>query len=443
MNNRRGSILVVTLGFVLIFILLGLGAIYLGTVQNEAAEKRTASTKAFWLAEAGIQKALWEYTNNSCHGLYQKNGSASCPKATTCASCTSCGTGDKCLYATVYDSSGTIAQGDYDIVLNDTNTTIISKGWYASRPSGAISPPDQSCPSSAAKGCRMILLDGGSLFGKGIFAQGQIYLHGSSSNSVVDSYNSNNGPYDPANASQNGDIGSNGVDNNGQPIIDLGNNITIKGDANTVPGGTTGGGTVTGDVSNTNPPTFIPPVVVPASLVSMAATGNHLNSGIIGVAGETHSYKYTDTSNNVSLTVNGTVNLYLTSTSNAATINTITVTAGSSLTVYTDGKATFVNKASVNAAPTVGKPINFQFYSTYASTGPADGINIGNQLQIAGVIYAPSANIIIDNNSQSSSDLYGALVGNTIISTGNNFKLHYDESLGKPPTNPASKWYEL
>ena len=63
MHNQRGSILVITLCFILTFTLMGFGMVYFATMHNEAVEKRNASNKAFWLAEAGIQKTLWEYNN--------------------------------------------------------------------------------------------------------------------------------------------------------------------------------------------------------------------------------------------------------------------------------------------------------------------------------------------------------------------------------------------
>ncbi len=57
MNNNRGSILVTTLGFALVFTFFGFSSIYVGTVQNELAEKRRSSQEAFWMADGAVQKA--------------------------------------------------------------------------------------------------------------------------------------------------------------------------------------------------------------------------------------------------------------------------------------------------------------------------------------------------------------------------------------------------
>jgi len=55
--NKKGSVLVVTLGFIMVFSMLGVGSIYHASMQNVAAEKRRQSMEAFWLAEGGVEKA--------------------------------------------------------------------------------------------------------------------------------------------------------------------------------------------------------------------------------------------------------------------------------------------------------------------------------------------------------------------------------------------------
>jgi hypothetical protein len=56
-NGNEGSILIMTLAFVLIFTLLGFGAIYFASLQHELASKEQMSAQAFWLADAGIERA--------------------------------------------------------------------------------------------------------------------------------------------------------------------------------------------------------------------------------------------------------------------------------------------------------------------------------------------------------------------------------------------------
>ena len=55
-KNEKGSILVITSGFVLAFTMLGLAGLYMAGQENEMADRLRASTQALWLAEAGIER---------------------------------------------------------------------------------------------------------------------------------------------------------------------------------------------------------------------------------------------------------------------------------------------------------------------------------------------------------------------------------------------------
>lgn len=63
-NNENGSILVVTLAFVLVFTLLGFGSLHHVFVQNEIAEKEKASAKAFWLADGIAERTFARLKEN-------------------------------------------------------------------------------------------------------------------------------------------------------------------------------------------------------------------------------------------------------------------------------------------------------------------------------------------------------------------------------------------
>lgn len=58
MLKRKGSVLAITIGFSLIFTMLGTASIYMSTLQSETQEKKVLNQQAFWLAEAGINKAI-------------------------------------------------------------------------------------------------------------------------------------------------------------------------------------------------------------------------------------------------------------------------------------------------------------------------------------------------------------------------------------------------
>lgn len=58
MRNSKGSILAITVGFTLIFTMLGTASIYISTLHRETQEKQILSHQAFWLAEAGINRSV-------------------------------------------------------------------------------------------------------------------------------------------------------------------------------------------------------------------------------------------------------------------------------------------------------------------------------------------------------------------------------------------------
>src|SRR5690349_1730965 len=100
--NNKGSL---AYALLLILILSSLSIIILLKSVNESriAVRTANSTAALWAGEAGINKALWEYNYNSCHGMVQAG------TGTACSNCSSCGGGNKTLAATL---SG---YGDYDV----------------------------------------------------------------------------------------------------------------------------------------------------------------------------------------------------------------------------------------------------------------------------------------------------------------------------------------
>ena len=57
--NNRGSVLIITVGAIFVFTLLGLSSVYVSSLQNQIAEKQRALSQAFWLADAGIEKARY------------------------------------------------------------------------------------------------------------------------------------------------------------------------------------------------------------------------------------------------------------------------------------------------------------------------------------------------------------------------------------------------
>ena len=393
--TKRGSIV---FAFLLILVLTVLGAaIFLRSVNENLVAQRTAnSSAALWASEAGLQKVLWEYNYNSCQGMVQEGTS------TACASCTGCGSGNKAVAGTL------TGYGDYDVTLNNANTTIQSIGSIPNR-------------DTASKIQRKVQATIGKpdVFSYGIFAQGQVDL---SNNILVDSYNSNDGAYGGSNIHSNGNVGSNGTS---PGIITISNNVVVNGNVSTGLDGTVtvdNNATVSGSTTHNNS-VALPAVVVPSTLTALLSSGQlSLGDGASGTinAGD-YKYNGISVSNNSSLTINGDVRLYLTDSDTLSTGNnaTITIASGASLTVYTDGVITFANNISINTVSQL--PSKFQIYSTYTGS---DGVNLHNNGTSYVAIYAPQTDIDINNNGQ----FYGAIVGKT-VDMNNNAQSHYDEAL--------------
>jgi hypothetical protein len=410
--NNKGSL---ALAMLLILVFTVLDAAILVSSANETwvAQRMTNSTSSLWASEAGLQQALWQFNNNSCHGMVQSGTN------TACTSCSVCGGGNK-TYA------GTLAgYGDYDVTLNNASTTLQSIGSIPSRTASKLIQ-------------RRIQATIGSpqAFGNGIFAKGQVTLD---NNALVNSFNSNNGPYGGANILSNGNVGSNGTS---VGIVTIDNNATVDGNVGTGAGGTVTLGNnavVSGTISN-NVSVALPAVVVPSSLTSLASGGTYSlgNNGSGTINAGYYKYNSLSLSNNATLTINGNVDLYLTAASSLSLANNVTITIanGASLKLYVDGVFSVSNNTTINMVSKLAS--QFQVYSTYSG---ANGVNVSNNGALYAAVYAPLTDVNLNNNT----GFYGAAVGKT-VTLANNGEVHYDQALATV-ANPfesaiLSSWQE-
>jgi len=393
--NKRGIALMIT--YMIIAMLTSLSLAYLGNGVSEKviADKLSKSTQALWLAESGVQRALWELNKNNCAG---------------CSNCA----GNRCV-------SGTLASGG-------TYATTIAPTAIASTGSvNAANPITRTVQVNIASS---------SAFSFSAFARNKVILL---NNAMTDSYNSAIGLYGGANIGQDGDVGTNSSAAND---VSLGNNATVKGDASTGAGGTVqlnSNSTVTGSITHANN-VNIPSVTIPSDLSSLPNLG--VINGSQPIPAGSYQYSSISMANNATLTINGSVNLYLSSTDSAISMGNncnIVVSSGAKLTVYVKGTVAIANNSALN---NVGKvPSNFQLYSSYSGS---NGIQISNNGNFYGAIYAPDTDIVLANNV----DCFGSFIGKT-VDLSNNGDIHYDEAL-KLVTNPifassytASNWQEF
>nr|HPN88465.1 hypothetical protein [Candidatus Omnitrophota bacterium] len=291
MNNNKGSALLLVIGVVAILIVLCGG--YSLRIINESsiARKNVYSTQAFWISEAGIQAAAWDYAYNQCRGMSNAGTGA------LCTDCLSCGSGAR-LY------TGNLDNGSYRVTINPVTRTYISTGsvWRGSGDNRIL------------LGQRKIKMIFGQsyLFGYGAFAQGSLEI---SNNSHIDSYNSNNGPYGSQAPRTNGNVGTNGSSVN---IVDIGNNSVIRGAVSTGPGGTIDYNankvTITGGVTHTND-IYIDSVSIPTDLQTATyQVTPTVSNGAINLTAGSYRFNNIAIGNNQTLNVSGEVKIYLMST---------------------------------------------------------------------------------------------------------------------------------
>ncbi len=421
MMNNKGAVLPITLAFVLAFTLVGFSTIYMSTLQNEAAEKRIASEKAFWLAEAGVQKALWEFKNNNCRNFKSKS------TGLMCAACATCG-------EKVFASADGDMDGHYNVEMSSANSVVTATGSYPNRTPG----PNRTQ--------RTVQLASRSQFDYGIVADQEIHL---TNGTTVDSYNSSVGLYSDSNKSSNGDVGSNGTTNTAIRLMNYNNpHDVIKGDVSTGVGGVISGpglndedinNAITGIISHEND-VSLPAVEIPSNLKGLSQNPKLDVDRSVTISEGDYKYSSIGVKNGGKLTINGKVRIYLTSNSDALKVwgsSEVKINPNSSLTIYTDGHVSVHNGSNINNL--TRDPKKLTIYSTVVGDQNGnEGVNIWNSSDFYGAIYAPGSHVSITNNG----DVYGSFVGKD-FSLWNSVRLHYDESLAGKITDSAVIWREI
>ena len=397
-HNRRGFVLVLSL--LTTAVLLALVVSYVSRVITDCrlTSKTYNSTAALNLAEAGVERALWEIINN---------GMASDGTFSADSFKTSSGDNIGAYYANV----------DFS---DENNAIIISTG----------SAPNKLSPDSK-RTIRVAYVKNN--FGRAIGASGTggILL---GKNSIVDSYNSDNGTYAATHTNSDGDISTNGP-------ISIPSNTDVYGDANpgadypfsSKPAGVSGSWGTRQTPLAYNP---IPTETLSAEKALGLAAAGH------GVITQSESESYTRTGDNLvvyktitltggsyyfkSITVNNQANIIV---SGQSTIyvdggNVVVNTQGD---MNVSGQATFyVDGGNINIDTqgdinTLGVPKNLTIYST------GTNITLITQTDFYGAIYAPNATISLTSKT-AGGEIYGAIACKSFIS-GTNTAVHFDKAL--------------
>ncbi len=282
-------------------------------------------------------------------------------------------------------------------------------------------------------------------FDNGLTARGRIRFKGNNTN--VDSYNSNEGDYDPDNPSDNGSVSSLSAE---VDDVDI-QNAKIKGFVATggAPPKVGAQGAIFGfdspegesvDESRISNDFYAELSEVEAPNATYTP---YDGSGTMGTDGE-QTYLSSD---NIELTDGETLQIQgdvvLNLTGNLKVHGEIVIPEGSSLTLYLGGNLNMAGNGSMNNS---NVPSALQLYGT--SDGPgADGwqnFALGGNAALKAAVYAPNANIELGGGGHTGVAM-GAMVGNTITFAGN-YAFHYDEALselGVDETYRMLTWREL
>lgn len=129
-------------------------------------------------------------------------------------------------------------------------------------------------------------------------------------------------------------------------------------------------------------------------------------------------YDYIDLITGETLTISGDVTLYVTGNIGINQSSGLEILAGSSLTLYVGGDLTARNSSYfTNEAQDSRKCLIF-------GLGSEQTFTLDNNISFCGIIYAPGANVYLNN----SADVYGAIAADT-VEMANHSELVYDSSL--------------
>jgi len=388
--REKGAALVLSLLTGVLMLGLALPFLFKLSGQYHVTDKSYKSMSALNLAEAGIERAIWELN----HGDISTWSGSSSERTMPIADFTA--------------SSGA--------VIGNIAITVYNPG--------TANPSVESTGSVAHAGAQnvmktlRIVLQGTSpnVFNFGLFGQTGVTIY---NNALTDSYDSRLGAYGGSNIHHNGDVGTNATNN---PCISLYNNGIIDGDA--VSGYQSNpataiyqgnNATISGQKSALDQAKEIPSVPAPTGLTFR---GSYSLSGTDTIS-QSGQYSNFTLNNNAVVTITSDVTLYITGTFTLSNNSQFRISSGASAVIYFGGSMSISNNALINNQ--TQDPTKLVMYGTDTFTGSQ---TFRNNTNTYAAIYFPKANVTIYNNG----NIYGSLVANS-ITLQNNVDFHYDEAL--------------
>jgi hypothetical protein len=395
-KEERGAVLVIGVLFLTFMLLLAIPFLFQISNERRSSEKSYKAFAALSMAEAGVERAIWELNSGDVLGW---SGTSTLRSMNIASFLTSDGETMGSIDIGIEDP-----EGDTPVVQSTGKVPYI----------GTLTV-DRTARVELWKG------DGSYyLFGHGVFGDEGLELK---SKAEIDSYDSRIGEYDPLNPNSNGDIGTNATH---LGCIYLNSNARVYGGATTgietIPEDiiiTQPASTITGDKLAMTKPEPMPSIVPPETLSFM---GEYFldggNQDIINESGEYTSFRL---ESNSKVTITADVTLYVTGEFSMPSNSQVEIADGASVTFYLGGSFNQDSNSQINNLTT--DPTNLIFLGTDSFNGVMDW---NSNSDFWGSIYTPRATV----NINSEADFFGAVSGK-YVDIGSQGNIHYDEALGK------------
>lgn len=399
-HEEKGFVLI--LGIVVMAFLLLLMAPFLFqlTNQHRSTERSSRYITAFSLAEAGVERAIWELNHGDITSWDGDNSA-------------------RTLNISDFQSSegNVIGSIDIKIINPDSENPVIEA---TGKVSGAA-------PVKTMRTAQVVLKrdEPPPLFDYAVFGKETIDVN---SNALVDSYDSRISNYGGTNVGFRGNVGTNST---AYGSIDLAANAKIYGSAYTGPESnpettiiTRSNALITGERGTLSEEKSIPSVGAPENIAYIGAY--YLDGTNVDTISESGAYTSFRLRSNAKVTITGNVTIYVSGDFSMQSNTQLEIAEGASLTLILG--SSFEQESNTQMNNLTKKPSNLVILGTDSFSGQ---MQWNSNTQFWGAVYVPAANVDFNSNA----DFYGAIVGRSVNSISSNAKIHYDVALANSIVN--------
>ena len=399
--HERGSVLAIALMLCVFMTILALPFITKYTTRFRITEKSFRSMAAMNLAEAGLERAIWEINYGN---ISSWSGTSS----------------QRTLTISNFATAGGTVVGN--ILITVDNPESMAPVIEATGSVAAVGS------SNYSKTMRVVLAGGAPppLFNFMLFGELGVNV---GTGAVVDSYDSRLGPYGGTNVGDGGNIGTNGEI---YGAINLGNGSIVNGSAMTGPETVPDdiiiqgmGSEITGEKVALDEAKELPSVPAPTGL---ANRGNASISGTTATISESGQYNNFTLANNAKVTITSNVTLYVAGTFTMNNNSEFKINSGCSVTIYFGGGWAINSNSRINNGSQ--DPTKLVMYGTDTFTGTK---TFCNTFETYAAMYFPKAVVNLANTNS----FYGSIIARQFM-IGNNMHVHYDEALASLQTGFTS-----